>query len=262
MKITNIFEMLRDLLFPPKCLLCSSATASGKSELCNDCLRRWQRLIDVKCQRCGKIAAKCNCNFRCLDDVKYIGALFFYDYEDSMLADGKQLIYSLKRGRDRRVARFIAREMAAMLLKYAVSNGIDINCTPVMVTNAPRSREAVKEYGFDHGEELARHIARYIGVQYESLFANKKGTVQKNLSAAERKDNAEHSIQLRGSITPGTLYILIDDVITTGATLGRCAALLHDRGAENVICATVASTKSKIMRQQLPRSDSELWFKN
>lgn len=263
MKTDRLFETIRDLLFPPKCLICSDTTVAGKSEICDSCLSRWRSLTAAKCPRCGKTAERCRCNFLCLGDVKCAGALFFYDYTDSELADGKRLIYTLKRSRDRRIARFLARETAAMLLKYCISEEIDPR--GALVTAAPRSDDAVREYGFDHGAQLAHLTAYYIGAQYESLFVNKGGIVQKNLSAANRRNNAEEAIALSGNIPPGKICILIDDVITTGATLGVCANLLCSNGATDVICATVAAARNKtVPANQHPahKEGDELWFKN
>lgn len=263
MEIGYILEKLRDLIFPPKCLLCSNPTSVGKSELCDDCLSRWRSLRAVKCPRCGETAERCRCHYPHPENGECAGALFFYDYSDSELADGKRLIYSLKRSRDRRVSRFIAREMAAMLLKYGIRYGIDMSSA--IVTNAPRSVEAVREYGFDHASELARLTAYYIGAQYKSLFVNVGGSVQKTLSAADRKANVEEAISLHGVIPQGNTCILIDDVITTGATLGTCADQLCRGGADRVICATAAAVRNKTASAKAystPKQGCELWFKN
>jgi ComF family protein len=263
MRASVIFEKLKNLLFPPKCLLCSDATSENKSELCDNCLDRWKALREVRCPKCGNTASGCRCGSKQLGKAAYCGALFFYDSRESELKDGRRIIYSLKRSSDRRYARFLAREMAAMLLRYAAAHGIDLSHG--IVTNAPRSRSAVREYGFDQGEILARYTAQYIGARYSRMLINIGGKAQKNLSASERRNNAEGSIVLKGIIEPGALIILVDDVITTGATLGRCAELLRCGGAENVICAAAASTRSRRSStdaRDAVHGDGELWFKN
>ena len=69
------------------------------------------------------------------------------------------------------------------------------------------------------------------------------GKDQVGLSAAARQVNAKHSYRLRRAPAPSTFVVLVDDILTTGATLGACRDLLSGAGVETLAAATLCATK-------------------
>ncbi|HET9728955.1 MAG TPA: hypothetical protein VFR41_06010 [Acidimicrobiia bacterium] len=106
------------------------------------------------------------------------------------------------------------------------------------VTWVPASRARVQRSGFDHGEHLARAIARAIGAPAIATMTRHGHAPQTGRSAAQRRRGpALQSVRA----VAGTLLV-IDDVATTGGTLRAAARTLRAGGADGVVAATIART--------------------
>ncbi len=128
-----------------------------------------------------------------------------------------------------------------------------------IITAIPLSKKRERERGFNQAEVLAHALSKSCGIQYERLLQRNKVTKpQARLSAEERFANVANAFSLtkaqshrisilRGKGTSDTNFairgktcILVDDVVTTGATLSAAASVLRSAGADRVIALTVA----------------------
>ena len=136
----------------------------------------------------------------------------------------RSLVLELK-ARGRRDA---AEPLVAAMCAEARSAGLAAE----VVTWVPCPGSARKRRGFDHAEILARAVAEAVGLPCRALLARSgRARDQVGLSASERWAN------LAGAFVAAPApdrVCLVDDVITTGATAGRCAAALRAAGAEEV----------------------------
>jgi ComF family protein len=109
--------------------------------------------------------------------------------------------------------------------------------------------------GYNQSELLAREIARRWGVPVAQVIRRVKPTLpQAGLSNSKRRLNVRGAFRLRkGKNLHGLRVLLIDDVLTTGATASACAAVLKRAGASRVAIATVARTDRRI---SLERSET------
>jgi predicted amidophosphoribosyltransferase len=114
----------------------------------------------------------------------------------------------------------------------------------VLVTWAPTTGAHRRARGFDHGELLARAVARRLGAPCRSLLRRRPGPAQTGRAAAERRAGAP-SFVTRGRVPPGALVVVVDDVVTTGATLRAATAALRSAGARSVLPAAVARTPAR-----------------
>lgn len=97
--------------------------------------------------------------------------------------------------------------------------------------------------GFNQAELLAAEAARSRGVPVLRALRRRRHTpTQTGLTHAQRRKNIAGAFTLTGKPVEGLRLLLVDDVMTTGATLSVCAALLRRAGARSVLAATLART--------------------
>ncbi len=219
-----------DVLFPPKCPACRKLADTG-TELCEKCLAAFERenedqdVIVRKLSLDGDDRATI-----CISSGKYMS---------SPTRVTEKLLFAMKERGDRAAVRFFARVLSHDIAKYLILHGDDIRS--YVITFAPRSKANKVEYGFDQAERLARAVAKYSGARYAVCLVRRGGAEQKKLDRFARRDNAETIGIKKGAPVRGAKLIIIDDLVTSGATLSRSASLLYASGAKTVIAATALS---------------------
>jgi predicted amidophosphoribosyltransferase len=109
-----------------------------------------------------------------------------------------------------------------------------------VVTWAPASAPRRRARGFDHGELLARAVADRLGRPVARLLLRSPGPPQTGLARAERRPGP--ALRANAGAGPVSSVLLVDDVLTTGATLTAAAAVLRRAGAGRVVAVTAAAT--------------------
>lgn len=110
-------------------------------------------------------------------------------------------------------------------------------CSVDVVTWAPTTARRRRQRGYDQAQLLARALAYEIGARAESRLRRTSGSVQTGRSAPDRQDVAF----ITSAAVPARV-LLVDDVVTTGATLRAASAALRANGAHVVIGAAAART--------------------
>jgi ComF family protein len=98
----------------------------------------------------------------------------------------------------------------------------------------------VRERGYDHMLLIARYVAKKRGLRLQCLLERKTGTKQRQAGASQRESQAKRAFSVNGVIDGSVPYLLLDDVITTGATLKYASKALVDAGANHVWVAVIA----------------------
>ena len=107
----------------------------------------------------------------------------------------------------------------------------------------PLSDKRLRERGYDQSELLARKVAKEIGRPCRKLLTKiQENQVQHTLRREERKKNVQGVYRADGGQIYGKRILLIDDIVTTGSTLGECAGELYRAGAAEVHCAAVVTS--------------------
>lgn len=196
-------------------------------------------------------AEKCFCSTEKLETSKEFGTSFssiaFYGKD---LTAVKDLIFTLKSSPDKNCEKFWADELSAFILDYFGKKGIDKS--EFILTYPPRTKQSVKQYGFDHMKGLCRRVAEKTGMKFETVFSHRGRKIQKKLNSSERDINAKISFSiLPGSVVKGKKYLIVDDVITSGSTVRRCEHLLKNHRAASYFAISLTRTVSNPVQNSL-----------
>ena len=214
----------------------------GNAVLCTECNSKFETEKQRCCPSCGLMASLCRCvpkNIRAVGCNTLI-KIGFYDPDSAGVTE--RLILDQKDNPNRYRSLFLAEQLSARLRAYLINEKKSLS--DVIITYAPRSQKAVIEKGFDQAEILARLCAKNIGCHFGVLFVrSSNGKQQKELDSSDRIENAKRSFALkRADISKTSTVVIVDDIVTTGASLSACVALLKRAGVENVVCLAVAQT--------------------
>lgn len=123
-----------------------------------------------------------------------------------------------------------------IMLKYDIST-IDI------ITAVPMHKANKRERGYNQAELLAKECAEVFNIPYAILVEkHKKNKAQHTLKGKERENNVQGVYRVIDSQKIADKNILIiDDIITTGNTLGECCKIMKKSGCKSVCCATLCA---------------------
>ncbi|HEV3475092.1 MAG TPA: double zinc ribbon domain-containing protein [Actinomycetota bacterium] len=214
---------LLDLLFPATCAGC----ARRAWPLCERCTRQVGTLIPPGCLRCGRpleaAVSRCrDCPPHPIDTAR-----------SSFLYDGpiRRAIHGMKFSGWRALGPHLAGAMAE------TASGVRADA----VTWVPLSRRRLRRRGFDQAHVLARHLAARVGLPLRPMLVRSRDTAaQARLSGPDRRRALADVFRHVDPEPPPTRLLLVDDVLTTGATAAACARALKEAGARHVTVLTAA----------------------
>lgn len=229
--------MLDRVLFTlsvPKCVCCKKRLNYGEKALCLKCSAKFSEFKTRNCARCARVLNECDCSASFLEShyIRRTVKCFRYIVSDEM-TPANALIFSLKRDNRSDVL-----EVCAAELVTAISNSID-NPGDFIFTNVPRRSDAIVEYGIDHSELLAKALAKHFKAEYRRILKSRAKKAQKSLEAEERFKNADFHI-IDDSDLQGKSVIIIDDIITSGASMSKAAAMIRSLGSKTIVAASLA----------------------
>jgi ComF family protein len=110
-----------------------------------------------------------------------------------------------------------------------------------VIVPIPTVASHIRERGYDHMLLIAQYVALRRGLVCNSLLSRKNTTKQRQSDAATREVQAREAFVLRSDvIDPDIPYLIIDDVVTTGATIKHAARILKKAGAKHIWVAFIA----------------------
>ncbi len=230
---TTLSERLLSLVFPHRCFLCRSEPVPADAWLCGRCSSELPLTSGALCRRCGKAPEDCVCENGLPD---FDGAAVPLFYTDAV-ARG---IGSFKYQGKRYYARFLA-ELMAQSVRETFG---DMQFSAI--TYVPLHPAKLRRRGYCQTRLLAKELSVLLGVPVESGFlrhTGKGGAQMEQKGMQARRENARLSFAVRKDTgLEGRTFLLVDDVLTTGATAGRCAGLMRRKGARAVCLAAAATT--------------------
>ncbi|TKS55129.1 ComF family protein [Luteimonas yindakuii] len=222
------------LLYPARCPLCREA-ADEASGLCAACAGRlpW---LGAACARCAlplmgaqAVGDSCGACLQRAPPLRFVQASFLYGHPLD------RLLPRFKFHRDLACGRLLARWMLPACAAAP---------RPQMLVPLPLHAARLRERGYDQALELARPLARALDLPLRTdLLVRMRATAaQSSLDAEARRRNVRGAFRVQGRAAVPTHVALIDDVMTTGATLHAAARALHRAGVARVdawVCARV-----------------------
>lgn len=238
MAVNSVMRILVDgargaqyALLPPHCLLCGQA-GTGARDLCAACAADLARNV-VCCPRCAlPLAVPAPLCGECLHDAPPFTAAFASFLYAAPL---DQLVTRLKFGGNLAAGRVLS-ELWIDALNTASP------ARPDALIPVPLHAERLRERGYNQALELARPLASAFGMvlRDDVLVRTRATSAQSNLDSAERHRNLRGAFNIvSGTVLPAHVA-LIDDVMTTGATLRECARTLLRAGVARVDVWTLA----------------------
>ncbi len=212
-------------LSPTVCFMCGVNACYEEMPFCADCFFALHRILSEKCKTCGNTSDLCTCTDT--GDIRYI---YYFGG-----ADSRKLTYAFKYHSQRNYVRFWAELLVKSCLKG--NEGFD------GVTYVPRSWLNRHKHGFDQSEKLAIEVAEILNLPLVRTLKRHGFRRQKLLSRSGRIKNARKLYKPKD--IPKEKYkklLLLDDVITTGATILACKDILLERIAKSVVCAVLTKT--------------------
>jgi ComF family protein len=240
--VRSVTRVVLDMILPPRCLSCGEPVA-GVRQLCAPCWSRAEFVSDPMCARCGlpldyDVGSDAVCGACAQKAPVYQRARAALRYEGT----GRSLILALKHG-DRTDA-------APALASWMARAGRDVLADCDLIVPVPLHRRRLFDRRFNQSAMLAAALGRIGGKPClpGALIRARPTPPQKGLSRAARFRNLAGAIGLRngvGQTLTGRRILLIDDVMTTGATAESCTRALLRGGCAGVDVLTVA----RVVRQ-------------
>ena len=215
--MSALIQWLLELFFPPKCMFCRRLLRDSARWCCDDCLAalpEWEGAAE-------KVPG-------------FSGCAVAFSYEEPVRGAILRMKFQGLRAYIPQFARWMAVRVRAELAgRYD------------FVTWVPTSAHNLRARGYDHARLIAEQTAKRLEVPaIPSLRRTRRTDPMFGLGAAERRANVFDAFCAEKDAPLARAHVLlVDDVLTTGATLSECARTLREAGAERVCAAVLAVAK-------------------
>ena len=214
----KLYYLLMDLLFPPKCILCGKLLRKQEQDLCRECR------VDSPEYPGGK------------DRIQFLDSFTAVWYYEGTV---RRSLLRYKFYGARSFATGYGRLLAMKLLQ---SHPEGFDC----ITWIPVSRQRKLRRGYDQVELLAKAVGRELGMEPIALLKKvRHNRPQSGISdASKRRANVLGAYrEVNRQAIAGKRILLLDDILTTGATASEAARVLLTSGAKEIHCAAVAAAR-------------------
>lgn len=231
-KLNSINKNFWDIFFPPRCVSCNK---SG-NWLCDNCAKEIKLIKTSTCFKCGRLSDDYKVCKNCRQNINFNRCFVGCVWKEGVL---RNVLHKFKYKRVRVLANDLGKILSDLIQPYSRE---DLIFVPVPLHYRRRWQR-----GFNHARELSNVIKENVfGEHIADLLIKKKITpTQVGLSRKERLQNLEGSFIVSSKYlekVKNKTIVLVDDVVTTGATLNVCSKVLKNAGAKEVWGLVVAKS--------------------
>ena len=228
--LRRLGHRLRRLL-EQDCLLCGAG--SGDEILCPACAADLPHLLGPCCPRCALPKPQGEICGRCLTTPPHFdAALAAYRYDFPV----DKLVQAFKYGHRLALGDYFGRQLARLAATLPAD----------LIVPLPLSEQRLRQRGFNQALEISRALARArrLPIDATTCRRTRDTPAQAGLAWRERVNNLRHAFACSADLS-GARIILVDDVMTTGASLDECARTLKLHGALEVTALVLARALPK-----------------
>ena len=220
-----------EFLLPACCAVCERLLAANEKRIvCGHCWSRVRELSHPRCDRCGHPVTTHVCRW-CVNLPAFVRSARSHCWIGP--GTGKDIVHALKYDGWSRAAGEIAERMARARFPR------DVTQERAAIVPVPVARERERERGFNQSALLALHLSRHWNIpsRHDVLLRVSSSRSQTRLTPGERLGNVAGAFSVPGerrASIRGLHIMLLDDVVTTGATLRASASALFAAGARTI----------------------------
>lgn len=220
--MTDFLESALNLLFPIDeiCMFCRKRRPNLQHYLCAPCVSALDGDFHA-CKYCG-VWMKDRSFGLCDDCAEGNKAMDGFVQSYLLGEEAKRAIYRYKNGRKRELSYCLASIIEERVRAAINPCGIDL------IVPVPTSKKKLRQRGFDHIADIAKKLSASLQIPYEALLGRShESREQKALDKLRRLENMKDAFYLKKYTTSSINILLVDDILTTGATMESCAKVLH-----------------------------------
>lgn len=228
MGFQKVWQDIVQIVFPNICQLCNAPLPAQRHYICDPC---YNSLEAFQAEYYPILIAR-------MEDIKFDKIIIAFQFTEIF----KKIIHLLKYGGYQDIATLFAHSLLPLVqTKYDI------------ITSVPLHPQKERERGFNQSTLIAKHLAMNLEIPFDECLTRIRYTKsQTKLNREQRKQNMKKAFSLSRSVE-GKKLLIVDDVVTTGATLNSCAGVLKEGKCKRVDIMAL-STPVDILQEKLEQA--------
>lgn len=220
--LQDLYTGVIDLIYPPLCLICDQRLEHASLEICRSCLEEF------------KIIGHPHAQFSVPGDIYLSTAWALFEFDKPF----QQLIHHLKYSRRRKPIGIVLNHYESQILDQLPENEIDL------IISIPLHPRKFRERGYNQIDDMSQWLTKKMDSKLGNHLVKrtKYTSSQTKLNAQERMENVRAAFGVTDETAlNGSHILLVDDVLTTGATANALAEVLSKSGAKKIDLITLST---------------------
>ncbi|WP_234736267.1 ComF family protein [Tellurirhabdus bombi] len=230
--IRRVWQHFLDLLFPQLCLLCKDGLQAGEPLVCTNCRLSLPETGEHRQAINSKLTL-----FAGKVPIQFVYSFLFFTKKGKV----QQLIHALKYRGEKEVGLLMGNWYGHQLREARMlQHDIDL------IIGVPLHPTRLRQRGYNQSDWFAKGLSEMLGISwsYNTLIRNRYTLSQTGMNRISRWENVSQVFSVKDKArVQNKRILLVDDVLTTGATLEACATALLAAGAQSIGIITIAATR-------------------